>query len=102
MNKVLKVEAPDIEKKRNDQLRLQGEFKFQLRELEEQLLNALNSVTGNILDDTNLMSTLENLKLKAKVIAEKAEETEKVLLQVEEASAFYTPFAKACSKLYFH
>ncbi|ETO08391.1 cytoplasmic dynein 1 heavy chain 1 [Reticulomyxa filosa] len=63
---------------RNDQLRLQ-------RELEDQLL-----------DDNNIVTTLENLKLKAKVVQEKAEKSEQ-----EEASKFYTPFARACTKLYF-
>ena len=48
-----------------------------------------------------LMGTLETLKLKAKVIAEKAAETEKVLMQIAEASQFYTPFALATSKLCF-
>merc|ERR1719242_1620739 len=101
LNKVLRVERPDVEQRRNEQLRLQGEFKFQIKELENQLLNALNTSTGNILEDTDLMDTLEELKLKSKVIAEKAEETEKVLMEVEEASEFYTAFGLACSKLYF-
>merc|ERR1719242_2057863 len=101
LNKVLRVERPDVEQRRNEQLRLQGEFKFQIKELENQLLNALNTSTGNILEDTDLMDTLEELKLKSKVIAEKAEETEKVLMEVEEASEFYTAFGVACSKLYF-
>jgi len=101
LSKILRSEAPDIDSKRNDQLRLQGEFKFQLRELEDQLLNALNSVSGNILDDSKLMGTLEELKEKAKLIAERAADTEKVLMEIEQASQFYTPFAKGCSKLYF-
>ncbi|ETN97725.1 cytoplasmic dynein 1 heavy chain 1, partial [Reticulomyxa filosa] len=101
LSQILRSEAPDIDEQRNDQLRLQGEFKFQLRELEDQLLDALNSITGNILDDNNIMTTLENLKLKARVVQEKAEQSEKILQQVEEASKFYTPFARACTKLYF-
>ena len=47
------------------------------------------------------MGTLETLKLKAKVIATKAAETGKVLMQVEERSQFHTLFARATSKLYF-
>ncbi|ETO07860.1 dynein, partial [Reticulomyxa filosa] len=98
---ILRHEAPDIDEQRNDQLRLQGEFKFQLRELENQLLDALNAIHGNILDDEHVMTTLENLKHKAKAIQEKADQSEHILQKIEEASRFYSPFARACTRLYF-
>ena len=82
-------------------MKCKGEFKFHLRELEDQLLDALNSATGNILEDKQLMSTLEELKLKSKVISEKAEKTKAEVISEKEASDFYTPFAEACAKLYF-
>merc|ERR1719242_2074105 len=101
LNKVLLSERPDVEQRRQEQLALQAKFKYDLEELEDQLLNALNSATGNILEDTALMSTLETLKIKSKEIAEKAGETEKILQDVKEATMFYVPFGKCCSKLYF-
>merc|ERR1719356_2431901 len=55
LNKVLRVERPDVEARRNEQLRLQGEFKNELLNLEDQLLSALNNSTGNILENTQLM-----------------------------------------------
>merc|ERR1719242_986768 len=101
LNKVLLSERPDVEQRRQEQLALQAKFKYDLEELEDQLLNALNSATGNILEDTAPMSTLETLKVKSKEIAEKAGETEKILQDVKEATMFYVPFGKCCSKLYF-
>lgn len=47
LSKVLKSERPDIDKKRTDLLRLQGEFRVRQRQLEDSLLLALNSVQGN-------------------------------------------------------
>jgi len=101
LNKVLKSERPDIDNKRSDLLKLQGEFRVQLRELEKALLNALNSVKTNILEDDNVMNTLENLKNKSSVVAEKMADSEKVMEQVTNAAAVYEPFAKLASRIYF-
>merc|ERR1719242_2108633 len=101
LSKILRAEAPAVDKTRTDQLKLQGEFKVRLRELEDQLLDALNSIAGNILDDENVMTTLETLKSESEKIKVMAEETEEALERVEETCVLYQPFARACSKLYF-
>ncbi len=46
---VLKAERPDIDKKRTDLLKLQGEFQLRLRHLEKNLLQCLNEAKGRIL-----------------------------------------------------
>lgn len=51
LNQVLKAERPDVDAKRSDLLKLQGEFLLRLRHLEQSLLQALNEVKGRILDD---------------------------------------------------
>ncbi len=51
LNQVLKAERPDVDSKRSDLLKLQGEFLLRLRHLEQSLLQALNEVKGRILDD---------------------------------------------------
>ncbi len=51
LNRVLKAERPDVDQKRSDLLKLQGEFLLRLRHLEQSLLQALNEVKGRILDD---------------------------------------------------
>lgn len=62
LNLVLKSERPDVDKKRSDVLKLQGEFRIRIRDLEDSLLHALSNVKGNILDDESVISTLETLK----------------------------------------
>ena len=62
---MLKSERPDIDAKRTMLLKLQGEFRVKIRTLEDQLLDALNEVKGNILDDDTIISKLETLKKEA-------------------------------------
>ena len=47
----------------------QGEFKEKLRLAEDQLLNALNTSKGEILENDELIQTLESLKKEAAEIA---------------------------------
>ena len=51
LNIYLKNEREEIDKKRSDLLKLQGECKVKLRELEDSLLDALSKSEGNILDN---------------------------------------------------
>lgn len=71
LNQVLRAERPDIDQKRSDLLKLQGEFQVRLRHLEKSLLGALNEAKGKILDDDSVITTLENLKHEAAEISKK-------------------------------
>ena len=101
LNQVLKVERPDIDEKRSDLLKLQGEFHVKLRQLEKSLLQALNDAKGRILDDDSIISTLEKLKNDAADISKKVEETDKVMAEVDNVSQQYMPLSQACSSIYF-
>ncbi|TRY83561.1 hypothetical protein DNTS_016270 [Danionella cerebrum] len=101
LNEVLKAERPDVDEKRSDLLKLQGEFQLRLRQLEKSLLQALNEVKGRILDDDTIISTLENLKKEAAEVTRKVEETELVMKEVETVSLQYLSLSLACSSIYF-
>lgn len=88
LNQVLRSERPDIDQKRNDLLKLQGEFAARLRHLEKALLNALNDSKGKILDDDSVITTLERLKNEAKEVAEKSAETDHVMKEVRNGSLY--------------
>ncbi|KAG9806239.1 dynein heavy chain, partial [Aureobasidium melanogenum] len=49
LNDVLKSERPDVDERRTNLVKTQGEFRLRLRHLEKQLLRALNESQGNIL-----------------------------------------------------
>lgn len=101
LNQVLKAERPDIDEKRSDLLKLQGEFHLRLRQLEKSLLQALNESKGKILDDDSVITTLETLKREAADIGQKVEETDKVIAEIETVSQQYFPLSTACSNIYF-
>uniref|UniRef100_A0A146KZ76 Dynein heavy chain, cytoplasmic n=1 Tax=Lygus hesperus TaxID=30085 RepID=A0A146KZ76_LYGHE len=101
LNQVLKAERPDIDEKRSDLLKLQGEFHLRLRQLEKSLLQALNEAKGKILDDDSVITTLETLKQEAADISKKVEETDRVIGEIETVSLQYKPLSQACSNMYF-
>lgn len=101
LHRVLKAERPDIDTKRSDLLKLQGEFHLRLRQLEKSLLQALNDAKGKILDDDSVIATLETLKKEAADIGQKVEETDKVIAEIETVSQQYLPLSQACSSIYF-
>lgn len=101
LHRVLKAERPDIDEKRSNQLKLQGEYQVRLRLLEKSLLQALNDSKGRILDDDSVISTLERLKLEADDISRKVADTDRVIEEVNLVSQKYNPFSTACSSTFF-
>ncbi|XHG04755.1 hypothetical protein AWENTII_008001 [Aspergillus wentii] len=100
LNEVLKFERPDVDERRTNLVKLQGEFKVHLRQLEKRLLQALNESRGNILDDDNVIETLETLKKEAAEISKKMSETEGVMTEVENVTLNYSIIARACSAVF--
>ncbi|KAH8912297.1 hypothetical protein BR93DRAFT_871202 [Coniochaeta sp. PMI_546] len=100
LNEVLKSERPDVDERRSNLIKLQGEFKVHLRQLEKRLLQALNESRGNILDDDNVIETLETLKTEAAEISAKMSNTEGVMAEVEEITLHYNVIARSCSAVF--
>ena len=100
LNEVLKAERPDVDKRRTNLIKMQGEFNTSLRQLEKRLLQALNESKGNILDDDNVINTLETLKKEAAVISRKVYETQGVMAEVERITQEYGRIADACSSIF--
>lgn len=100
LNDVLKSERPDIDKRRTNLVKMQGEFSIHLRGLEKRLLQALNQSRGNILDDDVVIETLETLKKEAGEISEKVSETDGVMAEVEVITQEYKRISQACSAVF--
>ncbi|KAI3378322.1 hypothetical protein SNEBB_011029, partial [Seison nebaliae] len=100
-NELLKNERPDVDKKRTDLMKVQGEFQQKLRHLEKNLLQALNESKGNILDDDSIISKLEYLKTEAADVTKKIEESDSVMVEVDEVAKEYAPLAQASAAIYF-
>ena len=100
LNDVLKSERPDVDRRRSNLIKMQGDFNTHLRGLEKQLLQALNESRGNILDDEIVIDTLEKLKKEAADISRKMVETEGVMVEVENITRQYKVIAQACSAVF--
>jgi dynein heavy chain 1 len=101
LDRFLKVQRPDIDSKRKILLKTQGEYQLRLHELEKQLLDSLNESTGNILDDENVMNTLEALKTEATDIQSKIEAADEVLEEIEHVTSLYRSLAGKLSAIFF-
>ena len=100
LNDVLKSERPDVDQRRTNLVKMQGEFSTHLRGLEKRLLQALNQSRGNILDDDVVIETLETLKREAGDISKKVAETAGVIAEVETITQQYNAIARACSAVF--
>ena len=100
LNDVLKSERPDVDKRRTNLVKMQGEFSTHLRGLEKRLLQALNQSRGNILDDDVVIETLETLKKESGDISKKVAETDGVMAEVESITQQYSAIARACSAVF--
>ncbi|KAK4697502.1 dynein cytoplasmic 1 heavy chain, partial [Lecanoromycetidae sp. Uapishka_2] len=100
LNDVLKSERPDVDQRRTNLVKIQGEFNTHLRGLEKRLLQALNQSRGNILDDDVVIETLETLKKESGEISRKVAETDGVMAEVETITHQYNVIARASSAVF--
>lgn len=101
LNIYLKSERDEVDKKRNDLLKLQGEFKEKLRMSEDQLLDALAKAEGEILENQSLIQTLESLKKEAAKIAIEVAKTDETLEEISLVSNEYAPLATMTTRIFF-
>ena len=101
LNVVVGHERPDLERQWADLVTEMGENAQLLVSLEDTLLRELSSSSGNILDNHELIATLENTKTKAVEIQGKLQLAEKTKADISEARSVYKPVAKRGSILYF-
>jgi dynein heavy chain len=98
---VVKCEQPEIEQQK-DQLIIQlADCKRQIKELEDKILNLVSEASDDILNDEELIITLDQSKETSLNIKERmaeAEETSKVINSTRES---YRPVARRGSILYF-
>ena len=101
LSSVLASQRPDIDRKRSDLLKLQGEFAVRLRQLEDGVLNALAEQRGNILDDETVMVSLERLKREAGEVQLRMDESDGVMGEISKIGEQYRPFAASAASVYY-
>jgi len=101
LNEVVKVERADLAEQSAMLIEECSELATMLKELEDTLLFELANSTGNILDNTDLIETLEKTKTKATEISGKLAEAKATSQEIAVTCAAYRPVAKRGSILFF-
>ncbi|KNE56972.1 hypothetical protein AMAG_17984 [Allomyces macrogynus ATCC 38327] len=101
LNVVVGHERRELEEQRERLVQEMSSNKTLLKELEDTLLRELASSTGMILDNTELIKTLEETKTKATEIAQKLVLANQTAKDVEQSRDGYRPVAKCGAILYF-
>lgn len=101
LDKILRVESPDIYEKRKDLQKIQSGYLVRLRHLEESLLRVLNDCNGHILEDDKVIASLETVKREAAIVGKKVEEAATAMGDIEEKTKEYSSLARAASDIFF-
>jgi dynein heavy chain len=98
---VVRLERPDLAKRKTELTIQQNEFKVTLAALEALLLEKLASAEGDILEDTELILSLEDAKKTSDEVKEKAVIAQDTEAKINETSEFYRPSGNRGSLLFF-
>ncbi|RLN88726.1 hypothetical protein BBJ28_00016849, partial [Nothophytophthora sp. Chile5] len=98
---VVRHERPDIEEKKNRLVVTMAQDKRQLQEIEDRILKQLSESAGNVLDDQDLIDTLQSSNATSRIIKERVLESESTELEINRAREAYRGVATRGSLIYF-
>ena len=101
LGRALHLERPELEQRKSDLLKQEEELKIQISNLEDTLLDQLNASTGNILENKELLDSLNQTKSKSATIETSLRESTVLQENLEKEGNIYLPLAEFASKLYF-
>lgn len=93
-------DAPEIEQKHEELLKLNGVYKILLETLERQLLEELSHSKGNLLENGELIKTLQKVKSEVIQIEGKILATDNSMEEIESFANSYSSFGLHCSLIY--
>ncbi|KAG7228180.1 hypothetical protein INR49_013343 [Caranx melampygus] len=98
---VVAKESPELEEERNALILQSAANKRQLKEIEDKILETLQSSEGNILEDESAIQILDSAKIMSNKITKKQQIAEKTEIKIAESREGYRPIAKHSSILFF-
>ena len=101
LNETVKYEKPALEKMRSQLITEMSNNRSTLKELEDMLLSELAKTTGDLVDNVELIETLENAKTKAVEIFDALEQAKKTSQNIDAQRNIYMPVAKLGAILFF-
>uniref|UniRef100_A0A3P9C2G1 Dynein axonemal heavy chain 6 n=1 Tax=Maylandia zebra TaxID=106582 RepID=A0A3P9C2G1_9CICH len=101
LSDVVRLESPHLEEQRNELIVRINTDRSQLKDIEDRILKLLFTSKGNILDNEELVQTLQESKVTSEAIKHRLEEAEATELMINSARERYRPVATRGSVLYF-
>ncbi|XP_072114311.1 dynein axonemal heavy chain 6 isoform X1 [Mobula birostris] len=101
LSDVVRIEKPELEEQRNQLIVQINSDKNQLKAIEDRILKMLFTSEGNILDNEELISTLQESKVTSGAIKVRLEEAEATEQKINSAREKYRPVAARGSVMYF-
>jgi dynein heavy chain len=98
---VVRHERPDIEEKKNRLVVTMAQDKKQLKDIEDRILRQLSESAGNVLDDQDLIDTLQSSNATSRIIKERVIESEATEVEINRAREAYRGVATRGSIIYF-
>ncbi|PSN45379.1 Cytoplasmic dynein 2 heavy chain 1 [Blattella germanica] len=97
----LQQEKPELEQRRSELLRQEEELKLKLDQLQEILLHELANAQGDILQNKDLLASLNEAKVSSTAIYESLSESSHLQAELNQECDVYRPLAEFGSTLYF-
>ncbi|PKU42265.1 cytoplasmic dynein 2 heavy chain 1 [Limosa lapponica baueri] len=97
----IRHEKPDLEEQKTKLLQQEEDKKIQLAQLEESLLETLATSQGNILENKDLIESLNQTKASSALIQESLAESHRLQSFLDKERDAYLPLAESASKMYF-
>mmetsp|Transcript_1490 Transcript_1490/g.1748 ORF Transcript_1490/g.1748 Transcript_1490/m.1748 type:complete len:249 (-) Transcript_1490:28-774(-) len=98
---VVSFEKAKLEEDRVEQSKEAYALIKELKELEQQVLDSLNSSVEEMLEDQSMIETLQTSREKAEIVAKNLEKVNKTTQNIEKAKSFYNPAAYRAAIMYF-
>ncbi|KAG7458844.1 hypothetical protein MATL_G00224900 [Megalops atlanticus] len=101
LSDVVRLERPDLEEQRNQLIVQINSDRNQLKAIEDRILKLLFTSEGNILDNEELVQTLQESKVTSEAIKSRLQEAESTELMIDAAREKYRTVAARGSVMYF-
>ncbi|KAK7102408.1 hypothetical protein V1264_020630 [Littorina saxatilis] len=98
---VVRKERPELEEQKDTLVRSIAAGKKTLHECEDEILRLLNETKGSLLDDEQLVSTLQTSKRTSQEVTEQLQNSEQTEAKIDAAREGYRPCAQRASILFF-
>ncbi|XP_064157010.1 dynein cytoplasmic 2 heavy chain 1 isoform X2 [Anguilla rostrata] len=97
----IQQEKPELETEKTRLLQQEEDKKIQLAKLEESLLETLATAQGNILENKELIESLNQTKSSSALIQESLTESHRLQASLDQERDAYLPLAESASTMYF-